>query len=62
VGLLWGCCEGKFVTLADGRTTAELVNVLVSAGITVEGVWHNEQTLEDFYLDLVKPPALSAQN
>jgi hypothetical protein len=30
--------------------------VLVSAGIPVEGIWQHEQTLEDFYLSLIKAP------
>ena len=61
--IISGSVDGKCVTLADGRTTAEIVNTLVGAGVSVEGVWQNEQTLEDFYLELVKPPVpASTQN
>jgi ABC-2 type transport system ATP-binding protein len=61
-GIITGSAEGGFITLAEGRGTAEVVSALVGMGIAVEGIWQNEQTLEDFYLDLVKPPAPSAQN
>jgi ABC-2 type transport system ATP-binding protein len=59
-GIISGVVDGKFVTLADGRTTSEIVHTLVGAGLAVDGIWQNEQTLEDFYLGLVKPPALPA--
>ena len=61
-GMITGSAEGRFITLAEGRTPAEIVNALVGAGIAVEGIWQNEQTLEDFYLDLVRPPVATAQN
>jgi ABC-2 type transport system ATP-binding protein len=57
--IISGSVDGKCVTLADGRTTPEIVNALVGAGISVEGVWQDEQTLEDFYLDLIKPSPLA---
>ena len=60
--IISGSVDGKFVTLADGRTTAEIVNALVGAGVSVEGIWQNEQTLEDFYLELVKPPASASSH
>ena len=60
--IISGSVDGKFVTLADGRTTAEIVNALVGAGVSVEGVWEDEQTLEDFYLELVKPPASASSH
>jgi ABC-2 type transport system ATP-binding protein len=61
--IISGSVDGKCVTLAEGRTTAEIVNALVGAGVSVEGVWEDEQTLEDFYLELVKPPVpASTQN
>jgi hypothetical protein len=42
---------------------SEVASTLVNAGIPVDGIWLREQTLEDFYLDLVKmPPPLPQQN
>jgi ABC-2 type transport system ATP-binding protein len=58
-GMISGSVDGKFIALADGRTTSEVVDMLVGAGVSVEGVWQDEQTLEDFYLSLVKPPRLT---
>jgi ABC-2 type transport system ATP-binding protein len=55
-GLIAGSSEGRFLALNDGHSTAEIARVLVSAGIPVEGLWQHEQTLEDFYLSLVKSP------
>jgi ABC-2 type transport system ATP-binding protein len=61
--LITGSVDGKYITLADGRSTAEVNAVLVSAGVPVEGIWQHKQTVEDFYLSLVKsPPATSAKN
>jgi ABC-2 type transport system ATP-binding protein len=55
-GLITATAEEKFITLADGRSTAQVTQTLVAAGITVEGIWQHEQTVEDFYLNLIKPP------
>lgn len=57
-GLILAAEAGEFITLKDGITTADVARVLVAAGVAVEGIWQREQTLEDFYLDLVKasPP------
>lgn len=55
-GIISGSVDGQYVELKDGRTTAEAAKVLVNADIPVEGIWPHEQTLEDFYLDLVKNP------
>ena len=52
-GLIIATAEEKFITLAEGRTTAEVTQTLVSAGIAVEGIWQHEQTVEDFYLGLI---------
>ena len=60
--IISGPADGKCVTLADGRTTAEIVNTLVGAGVSVEGIWQNEQSMEDFYLELVKPPASASSH
>jgi ABC-2 type transport system ATP-binding protein len=46
----------KFITLAEGCSTAEVIKALVTAGLAVEGIWQHEQTVEDFYLNLIKPP------
>jgi len=57
-GIITSAEDGPVITLSKGRTTAEAVRVLVNANIPVEGIWQREQTLEDFYLALVKarPP------
>jgi ABC-2 type transport system ATP-binding protein len=60
--LITGTAEEKFITLAEGRSTAEIAQALVTAGIAVEGIWQHEQTVEDFYLNLIKPPPLLAKN
>jgi ABC-2 type transport system ATP-binding protein len=52
-GLIIATAEEKFITLAEGRSTAEITQALVSAGLPVEGIWQHEQTVEDFYLGLV---------
>ncbi len=59
-GIITGAVEGKGIVLNTGRTTAEAARILVEANIAVEGIWLQEQTLEDFYLDLVKAPAPAA--
>ena len=55
-GIISGAEDGRVITLTEGRTTAEAVRILVNANIPVEGIWQREQTLEDFYLALVKAP------
>ncbi len=57
-GIITGSADGKYIALGEGRTTAEVAKALVAANIAVEGIWQQEQTLEDFYLSLVKaaPP------
>ncbi len=57
-GLIVGTEGGEYISLKDGITTADVTRTLVSAGIAVEGIWQRQQTLEDFYLDLVKAPQL----
>lgn len=49
----------RFIVLSEGRTTAEAVKALVDEGIPVDGIWPYEQTLEDFYLELIKGPAIA---
>lgn len=53
-GIITGAVDGESVMLNDGRTTVEAVKILVEARIPVEGIWAQEQTLEQFYLELVK--------
>jgi ABC-2 type transport system ATP-binding protein len=52
-GLITATELEKFITLADGHSTAEITQTLVAAGIAVEGIWQHEQTVEDFYLGLI---------
>lgn len=61
-GLITSTTENRFITLANGFSTAEITRTLVSAGIAVEGIWQHEQTVEDFYLGLVKSPSATAKN
>jgi ABC-2 type transport system ATP-binding protein len=57
-GIITGSSDEKYIVLGEGRTTAEAAKALVEANIAVEGIWQQDQTLEDFYLSLVKaaPP------
>jgi ABC-2 type transport system ATP-binding protein len=52
-GLIIATEEDRFITLAEGHSTAEITRLLVATGIAVEGIWQHEQTVEDFYLGLV---------
>lgn len=45
--------DGRFLVLQDGKSTGDVTRALVAAGVTVDGIWQHEQTLEDFYLSLV---------
>jgi ABC-2 type transport system ATP-binding protein len=53
-GLISGSDGKEFIQLNDGATTAEIARALMQAGHDVAGIWAREQTLEDFYLELVK--------
>jgi len=53
-GIITGSIAGKFITLTEGRTTADVIRALVASNIPLDGIWQQEQTLEDFYLGLVK--------
>ncbi|MGO8836887.1 MAG: ABC transporter ATP-binding protein [Limisphaerales bacterium] len=55
-GIITGSADGRFISLSEGRTIAEAAKLLVEANLPVEGIWPQEQTLEDFYLALVKTP------
>jgi len=61
-GLITATVDERFITITDGRSTAEITEALVSAGIAVEGIWQHEQTVEDFYLSLVKSSSGSSAN
>jgi ABC-type multidrug transport system ATPase subunit len=61
-GMISGSDAGGFVALRDGVTTAEVNRVLVESGVAVDGIWQREQTLEDFYLGLLKSPPESRGN
>ena len=53
-GIISGTSDNRFITLANGFSTADVTKLLVSEGIPVEGIWQHEQTVEDFYLGLMK--------
>jgi ABC-2 type transport system ATP-binding protein len=61
-GLITATAEEKFITLADGHSTVQVTQTLVAAGIAVEGIWQHEQTVEDFYLNLIKPPPVATKS
>ncbi len=46
--------DGKFITLADRISTDQIVKKLVEQGMPLFEIAHVEQTLEDFYLSLMK--------
>src|ERR1039457_6464457 len=52
-GLITATEQEKYITLAEGHSTAEIAQTLVAAGIAVDGIWQHEQTVEDFYLGLI---------
>ena len=60
--LINGTSDGRFITMVEGRSTADVTRALVAADIAVEGIWQHEQTLEDFYLGLVKAPPIPSAN
>ena len=57
-GIITGAEDEKYISLVEGRTIAEATKMLVDGNFSVEGIWQHEQTLEDFYLGLIKaaPP------
>ena len=52
-GIITGSSDERFITLSDGRAISEAVRVLVNANIPVDGIWQQERTLEDFYMELI---------
>jgi ABC-2 type transport system ATP-binding protein len=55
-GLILEARDGRLVTLAPGTGPAQVVRHLVGLGLPVEEIAPEEQTLEDFYLALMRPP------
>jgi ABC-2 type transport system ATP-binding protein len=53
-GMITDAVDGSVIVLTEGRTIADAARILVGANISVDGIWPQEQTLEDFYLRLVK--------
>ncbi|MEY4918478.1 MAG: hypothetical protein RL616_2391 [Verrucomicrobiota bacterium] len=53
-GIITDAADGKYISLGEGWTIAEATKILVAANVSVEGIWQHEQTLEDFYLGLIK--------
>ena len=53
-GLLAGERAGKFIALAPGAATHQIVRRLVEQGMAVHEIAAEEQSLESFYLNLMK--------
>jgi ABC-2 type transport system ATP-binding protein len=56
-GLITGIDGSERILLTNGVTTDRVVNWLVRENFSVHEIFREEQTLEDFYLDLMKPRA-----
>lgn len=62
-GLIMGTPGREVITLAPGISTAQISKALITAGFDLDGIWQQEQTLEEFYLSLVRlPPPLPSTN
>ena len=59
-GLITEVNAGESVFLTPGVTTDQLVRWLVKENFAVHEIFRQEQTLEDFYLSLMKPAAAAA--
>ena len=55
--LINGNRDEKFISLAEGVKTDQVVRLLVERGISVFEIAPQDETLEDFYLALMKPRA-----
>ncbi len=53
-GLITGSEEVGFITLAEGMATSRIVERMVAHGLPVHAISREEETLESFYLSLVK--------
>lgn len=56
-GLVCDERDGQYVVLTDGVATEQVVRYLVGHNIPVHEIAPHEETLEDFYLSLMKPRA-----
>jgi ABC-2 type transport system ATP-binding protein len=56
-GLITSAHAPELIQLKDGVSISDINRTLVEAGFAVEGIWSHEQTLEDFYLELIKAPS-----
>jgi ABC-2 type transport system ATP-binding protein len=56
-GLISAVRDGQFISLAGGVATEQVVRFLVEQNIPVHEIAPHEETLEDFYLALMKPRA-----
>ena len=54
-GLIHASQDGRLVALADGVAIAQVVRFLVAENIPVHEIAPEEETLENFYLALMKP-------
>ena len=59
-GLITDVNAGETVSLTKGVTTDQLVRWLVKENFSVHEIFRQEQTLEDFYLALMKPAGAPA--
>lgn len=57
-GLIGAAKPSDQIQLKDGVNISDVNRKLVEAGFVVDGIWEHEQTLEDFYLELIKAPPL----
>jgi ABC-2 type transport system ATP-binding protein len=55
--LINGERDGKLISLGEGVATDQVVRLLVERGISVFEIAPQDETLEDFYLALMKPRA-----
>jgi ABC-type multidrug transport system ATPase subunit len=55
-GLIASARPPEDIQLKDGVGIPDVARTLVEGGFAVEGIWAHEQTLEDFYLELIKAP------
>jgi ABC-2 type transport system ATP-binding protein len=53
-GIITGSSDERFIVLSEGQRPADAVRALVNANILVDGIWQQERTLEDFYMELIK--------
>ena len=55
--LISGARDQKLISLSDGVGTDQIVNFPVGRGMAVFEIAPQDETLENFYLELMKPPA-----